>query len=263
MVSVTTARPLERAMRGHLHALSILPFPHWSLRFYEIDVQSSTLKLWHDEAASICEAPPLRCTPIYLVDAATIEAPPPNTSFAARLVLTLCKGTAEQATVSFAHEERAVLQALQAAILELAVTVPATCTALAQASALRLAAQRPAMQGWLLKRRDVIAGWRRRLLVLWPVHEHTALVCACTMHGVCVVHARRAQAMHTRPRTRQALLCAVAGCRRWRRLPLLLRGPHRELAARGDPAAGLQAARCRGRLHRAVRAPRRPPADAA
>ena len=242
MVSITTARPLERAMRGHLHALSILPFPHWSLRFYEIDVQSRTLKLWHDEAASICEAPPLRCTPIYLVDAATIEVPPPNTSFAARLVLTLCKGTAEQATVSYAHEERAVLQALQASILGLAVTVPATCTALAQSSALRLAAQRPAMQGWLLKRRDVMAGWRRRLLVLWSVHEHKALVCACTMHDVCVVHAHRAQTMHTRPRTPQAFLCAVAGGRRWRRLPRLLPRPHRQLAARRHPAAGLQVA---------------------
>ena len=168
-------------MRGHLHALSALPFQHWTLRFYEIDRQSSTLKLWHDEAASTREtqSPPLRCTPIYLVDSATIETPPPKSIFAARLVLTLCKGTAEQATISFAHEELVALQALQTAILGLAVTVPATCAALAQSSALRLAAQRPAMQGWLLKRRDVMAGWRRR-----PSYCGLRIgVCVCTMHG--------------------------------------------------------------------------------
>ena len=191
---VAVCGPLERAMRGHLHALSALPFPHWSARFYEIDAQSSTLRLWHDEAASAStRETPRQCTPLYLVDAATIEMPPPKSAFAARLVLTLCKGTAEQTTISFAHEDLVALRALQTAILGLAVTVPATCAALAQSSALRLAAQRPAMQGWLLKRREVMAGWRRRaclycgLCMVWG---------ACTMHGARGVHTT----VHT-PRT--------------------------------------------------------------
>ena len=116
-------------MRGHIHALSTLPFPHWSARFYEIDAQSSTLRLWHDEAASgSTREAPRQCTPLYLVDAATIEMPPPKSAFAARLVLTLCKGTAEQTTISFAHEERGPLHDLQAAIPTLTLTPTPTPT---------------------------------------------------------------------------------------------------------------------------------------
>ena len=132
------------SMRGHLHALSSPPFPHWTLRYYEVDAQSSTLKQWHNEAASTREAP-IRSDPIYLVDSTTIEAPPTNSTFAARLVLTLCKGTRQQTTISFAHEATDGLYVLQAAILRLAGTVPATRAALEQSSALRLAAQGPTM----------------------------------------------------------------------------------------------------------------------
>ena len=196
-------------MRGHLHTLSSPPFQHWILRFYEIDVQSSTLKQWHDEVASTREAP-LRCTAIYLVDSATIEMPPPKTTFAARLVLTLCKGTGEQTTISFAHEDTSGLYVLQAAILRLAYTVPATRAALAQSSALRLAAQGPTIQGWLLKRRELMAGWRRRLFVL--------CLCAACMHARHSAYAcDRAHTTHT-----QALLCAVARGRRRRGVPRIL-----------------------------------------
>lgn len=163
-------------MRGHLHSLSPQPFAQWLLRYHELDPQSGLLKQWPSEAAASRESP-LRCFPLYLVDSAAIEAPPPKANWAARLVLTLCRGSGEQTAVSFGHEDVEVLHQWLAAIVGQSGTVPATRAALEQSSALRLLSQGPVMHGWLLKKRDVMAGWLRRFFVLWrPAVESEAFL---------------------------------------------------------------------------------------